>query len=191
MNVRFRIHEEQQFDENRQPVSQYLEISLEDFPFTSLFSIRRTTKLVKIRTTTDLTKQREFEEVEISSELIAQFKPTQEELAELLKLFFEVQKVYIPPFKLRVAYLKRVELYIGLEMCIIEQRFHKRRVLRVYVNEFTFVVHPLPLTRLIFELNDYCNLDTEEILIIKTRLSIRRKLLEKIFDNNDKLSNDE
>jgi hypothetical protein len=190
LNVRFKIQKEEQLAGENQQIISLLEITLEDFPFTSLFSIRRTTKLIKIITTTDL-KKRELEEVEISSELIAQFKPTQEELAELLKLCVEVQEDYRPPFKLRVAYLNRVELYIGLEMCIIEKRFHKRRELRVYVNEFAFVVPPFPLTRLIFELNDYCNLDTEEIQIIKTRLAIRRKLLGKIFDNNDKLSNDE
>lgn len=191
MNVRFKIQTEEQFGREDQHIISLLEISLEDFPFTSPFSIRRTTKHIKIRTTTDLIKKREFEEVEISSELIAQFKPTQEELAELLKLFFAVQEDYRPPFKLRVAYLKRVELYIGLEMCIIEQRFNKRRLLRLYVNEFAFVVHPFPLNRLIFELNDFCNFSTEEIEIIKARLAIRRKLWGKIFDNNDKLSNDE
>lgn len=191
MNVRFRIQTEEQFGREDQHIISLIEISLEDFPFTSLFSIRRTSKHIKIRTTTDLIKKREFEEVEISSELIAQFKPTQEELAELLKLFFAVQEDYRPPFKLRVAYLKRVELYIGLEKCIIEKRFVKHRGLRIYLNETEFIVHPFPLNRLIFELNDYCNYSTEEIQIIKARLAIRRKLWGKIFDENDKLDSDE
>lgn len=182
MNVQFLILEEQKFDEEGQYIIPLLEISLEDFPFSSLFSIRRTTHLFK---------KRERKPLVVSSELIAEFKPTQNELAEMLRTLFEVHLDTSPPHKLRTVYFKKAELYFGIEQSWVKQNYNKRRALKVYFDDYTFIVSHFPLWRLIFELNDYCNVDTEEIRIIKTRLAIRRKLLRKIFNDPDKLDDNE